>query len=72
MPISTDLYVRLTDPSGRHSPIVVHYRVHDRERFIQHLKQTYEVKAQPGDLRSVEIVDEATYRTNHSYKEASQ
>lgn len=72
MPVSTDLYVRLTDPAGRHAPIVAHHRVYDRERFITHLKNTYEVKAQPGDLRAVEIVDEAAYRKHMGYKETAQ
>ncbi len=69
MPVSTDLYVRLTDPSGRSKPIVSHPRVYDRGRFITNLKNTYEVKAKPGDLRAVEIVDEAAYRKHMGWKE---
>jgi subtilisin-like proprotein convertase family protein len=72
MPTSQDLYVRLTDPSGRSKPIVSHHRVHDRERFIDSLKQTHEVKAKAGDLRNVEIVSEAEYRKFKGYKEYQQ
>lgn len=72
MPVSTDLYVRLSDPSRRSAPIVAYHRVWDRKAFIKNLKNTHEIKAAPGDIRAVEIVDEATYRKAHGYKETAQ
>lgn len=56
-----DLYVRLDDPSGQRTPVVNYHRVWDRQLFITSQKQQYEVKAKPGDLRSVSVVTEGDY-----------
>ena len=66
-----DLYIRLEDPAGKHSPIVSHHRVWDRNRFLASLRNTHEVKAEEGDKRNVSVATEAEYRKFKGYKECA-
>ena len=65
---ATDLYLKLTDPTGKSSPIVTHHRVWDRDLFLASQRQTHEVKAEDGDKRKVQITTQAEYRQYHGYK----
>lgn len=68
---SQDLYLRLVDPTGKHSPIISHHRVWDRQRFIESQRQLHEVKAKDGDKRLVEVATEEDYRKFTGYKETA-
>lgn len=64
-----DLYIKTSDPSQKHSPIVSHHRVWDRDRFIKSQRDMYAKKIDTPDFREVVPVDEAAYRKFHNYKE---
>lgn len=64
-----DMYIRLEDPTGKHSSIVSHHRVWDRDRFYLSLRNTHEIKAKDGDKRIVKVVTEGDYRKFKGYKE---
>lgn len=64
-----DLYLRLVDPTGRHSPIVSHHRVWDRQRFLESQRHFHEAKAKDEDKRRVEVATEADYQKFKGYKE---
>lgn len=58
---SQDIYVRLTDPTGKRAPVINYHRVWDKQRFILAQKQIHEERAKGGDVRQVSIATEAEY-----------
>lgn len=59
---STDLYVRLDDPSGRHSPVVNYHRVWDRGLFMAAQRKLHEQPKNPADVRKVSTATEDDYQ----------
>lgn len=39
---ASDLYIKLTDPSGKHQPIISHHRVWDGKLFMAERRKQYE------------------------------
>lgn len=57
-----DLFIRLTDPAGKHSPIVTQHRVWDRDRFIRSMQHQFGEGAKSvEDCRTVTVVDRDAY-----------
>lgn len=54
---SRKIYIKLTDPTGKHKTLINAHRVLDSERFIESLHKQYELDAKPDERR---IVSEAT------------
>ena len=52
-----DIYIKLTDPTEKHKPVVTAHRVWDGARFIDSQHKQYEREAKPEDRR---VVTEAT------------
>jgi len=64
-----DLYIRLTDPSGKHKDVINHHRVWDSERFLASQFKTYDGPNTPDkDRRIVTVSNEIDYR---SFKKGS-
>jgi hypothetical protein len=56
-----DLYVRLTDPTGRRKPVINAHRVWDRETFYMTQVKLHETPKDLQDKRLVSIATEADY-----------
>lgn len=63
-----DVFIRLTDPSGKSAPITSSHRVWDRERFLTAQIDLHSRRAQGEDQRIVSLVTEADYRRSRGYK----
>ena len=63
-----DLYLRLTDPTGKHEPIINCHRVYDREKFHAAQVKFYETPKNEADKRLVSIATEAEYLASHKVK----
>ena len=51
-----DIYIKLTDPSGNHNPVVNHHRVWGAERFVAAQKRQYEQAKDEAGRRLVTVV----------------
>ena len=58
----SDLYIKLTDPTGASRDLISHHRVWDGPRFMAATRERFEVKATGGDVRKVSQATEADYR----------
>lgn len=57
-----DIFIRLTDPSGKHKSVVNHHRVWDVERFLAAQQEQHNgPKVKPEDRRHVRIAMKAEY-----------
>ncbi|GAB4059265.1 hypothetical protein [Uliginosibacterium sediminicola] len=57
-----DIYIRLTDPSGKHPTVINEHRIWNSQRFLASLKEQYQGgQIKPGDLRVVEVVNREDY-----------
>lgn len=65
----SDLFLKLTDPTGKRAPVITHHRVWDGQKFMQTQRQMHEVKAEPNDHREVSQATEAEYQKFMGYKE---
>ncbi len=59
---SRDLFVKLTDPTGKNKPVVNHHRVWDVARFIESQHQQHDRDAKPDERRVVSESTQADYR----------
>ena len=59
---SRDIYIKLTDPTGKHKPVVNAHRVWDGARFIDSQHKQYERDAKPEDRRTVTEATRAEYQ----------
>lgn len=60
-----DCYVRLVDPTGKHSEVINHHRVWDRDRFYQAQVKLHENQAKPiEDRRLVSLATEVEYNAS--------
>ena len=46
-----DIYIKLTDPTGKHKPIINAHRVWDGARFIDSQHNQYDRNAKPEERR---------------------
>lgn len=51
-----DIYIKLTDPSGAHAPVINHHRVWDAGRFVESQRKLYEQAEKTQDIRKVTVV----------------
>ena len=64
-----NIYIQLTDPSGKCLPIINHHFVWDPERFlVSQMIQYNNEKTKPEDVRNVRITTELEYRKYKGYK----
>ena len=57
-----DIFIRLTDPTGKHMPTVTQHRVWDRDRFVRSQQHQFgEGARSPEDRRTVTVVDRDAY-----------
>ena len=63
-----DLYLRLTDTTGKHEPIINCHRVYDREKFHAAQVKFYETPKNEADKRLVSIATEAEYLASRKVK----
>lgn len=71
MPWSTkvnDVYVKLIDPTGKHTTIISHHRVWDGKLFMANLRLRYEQAENPDDVRTVKLTTQGAYRKFMGYK----
>lgn len=59
---SRDIYIKLTDPTGKHKTVVNHHRVWDGARFIAGQHQQHNTDAKPGERRVVTEATRAEYQ----------
>lgn len=64
--LGRDLYLRLTDSTGKHAPVINYHRVWDREKFHAAQVKFYEHPKNEDDKRLVSIATEAEYRAARS------
>lgn len=64
-----DLYIKLTDPSGKRKPVVNHHRVWDKKAFIEAQHKLHEQPKNSADVLKVSVVTESEYRNFMGYKE---
>ena len=58
---SQDIYVRLTDPTGKRAPVINYHRVWDKQRFVEAQRKIHEAQAKGDDIRQVSIATESEY-----------
>ncbi|WP_341959245.1 hypothetical protein [Pseudomonas sp. RC10] len=59
---SSDMYIRLTDPTGRRATTISHHRVWDRDKFYSAQVKLHENPTKPiEDRRLVSVATEADY-----------
>jgi hypothetical protein len=64
-----DMYIRLTDPTGKHGTVINHHRVWDRERFYEaQVKQHEDPKKKIEDRRLVSVATEAECNESRKVK----
>lgn len=56
-----DIYIRLTDPTGKHKPVVNQHRVWDAERFLHAQIKQYDTDAKPDERRLVTVTTRDDY-----------
>lgn len=63
-----DIYIKLTDPTGRRAPVVNYHRVWDRALFLEAQRKQYEHPSDPADELSVSVASEAEYKASRRIK----
>lgn len=63
-----DLYLRLSDPTGKHEPVINCHRVYDREKFHAAQVTFYATLKNEADKRLVSIATEAQYQASRKVK----
>lgn len=63
-----DLYLRLTDPTGKQEPVINCHRVYDREKFHAAQVTFYATLKTEADRRNVSIATEAQYLASRKVK----
>lgn len=61
-----DLYLRITDPAGKHKPIVTQHRVWDAERFLANQQRSYAEQKEPSDRRVVNLASRDDYKKSRA------
>ena len=69
---SRDIYVKLTDPTGKHKPVVNHHRVWDADRFIASQHKQYDTDAKPGEKRIVSQASKSDYSVSRDSRTERQ
>lgn len=64
-----DVYIRLTDPSGKRREVINHHRVWDRQLFLENQRKQHNKPDKPDENRMVSVASEAEYRQFMGYKE---
>lgn len=60
--IARDIFIKRTDPSGKHKPVITQHRVWDGEAFITSQVAQYDGEAtKPEDRRLVTVSNAAEY-----------
>ena len=63
-----DIYIKLTDPTGRRETVVNYHRVWDRTLFLAAQRKLHETPRDPNDELSVSVVSEAEYKASRGRK----
>lgn len=66
--VGRDVFVKLTDPTGKNSPVINCHRVHDIEAFLASQKRLHEQAKDDGLRRTVTLTTENDYRAFKGYK----
>jgi len=61
-----DLYLRITDPAGKHRPFVSQHRVWDAERFLANQQRSYAEQKDPADRRVVSLTSRDEYKKSRA------
>lgn len=61
-----DLYLRITDPAGKHKPIVTQHRVWDAERFLANQQRSYAEQKEATDRRIVSLASRDDYKKSRA------
>lgn len=65
-PVSRDVFVRRSDPTGKHAPVITQHRAWDVGLFVASQVKQYDTDAKPDERRIVSIATAAEYRAaNH-------
>lgn len=57
-----DLYLRITDPAGKHKAIVTQHRVWDADRFLASQQRAHADQKDPADRRVVSLASRDDYK----------
>ncbi len=67
--MSQTVYLRLTDPTGKHNDIINQHQVWDLERFLASQTAQYQGEKVSADARrTVTVATEDAYRTHKGWK----
>lgn len=66
--VGRDMYIRLSDPTGKHSDIVSHHRVWDVQLFLSAQVKQHTLLQNGDDVRHVDVATEDDYRKFMNYK----
>jgi len=61
-----DLYIRVTDPSGTHKPVISQHRVWDADRFLASQQRNYAEARDPAERRIVTVASRTDYINQRS------
>ncbi len=57
-----DIYIQLTDPTGKHKPVINSHRVWNAERFLNHMYAQYDgPETKPEDRRKIGLSTREAY-----------
>lgn len=63
-----DIYIELSDPAGKKTPVVNQHRVWDARRFIASQRTAYDgPDTQPDERRNVAVVERNDYLKHRSH-----
>lgn len=65
-PVSRDVFVRRTDPSGKRPPVITQHLAWDPAEFMASQVKQYDTEAKPDERQTISIATAADYRAQQT------
>ncbi|MGO4402245.1 hypothetical protein [Achromobacter sp. PAB15] len=65
-PVSRDVFVRRTDPTGKRRPVITQHLAWDTALFVACQVKQYDTEAKPKDRQTISIATVAEYRAQQN------
>lgn len=62
-PVSRDVFVRRSDPTGNRRPVITQHLAWDVAEFLASQVKQYDTEAKPGERQTISMATAADYRT---------
>lgn len=69
---SRDVFIRLTDPTGKRADVINQHRAWDPEAFVASQVKQYDSDAKPDERLLVTVATEADYRKYRGYRRTAR